>query len=428
MGQGETRSTSANIAQPTTWLTNLMQGGTTSFAGKNVTPDTAFATSTVYAAIRVLTDAIGSVRPVLYKEDADGNRQAAKDSPVWGMLTQEPNPEMAVGEFYELLMAHLNLWGNAFIYKMRPVANGPVRELWPIDPRRVRVKRENGDRLFDIIDPTGFSTQVTTNERDILHIRAVGAAEGLYGLSPIQQARQRVGVNIAQEEFIGRLYGNDATPSGILSTPSTLGPEAAERLRANWNALHKGPGKTGNIAVLEDGVEWQSLGAPLTDLQWIESQRFGVQEIARIFHLPAWMLNESSGDSLTYSNTETAWTHFVRASLIPWITKFEQSIKRDPDIIIDPNVCVEFNLNQLLRGDQFVRYQAYELGIKAGWLKPNEVRVLENLNPIDGLDEAALPGQTRITEKVEPAQGADTIATTTTPAQDSNAADESAPQ
>lgn len=385
--QGFEQRATSTLREPADWLWDAF-GGTPTFTGKRVTVETALALIPVYAAVRALAESVGSLPLTVYRE-LDRGREKARDSRLWYLLHEEPNPEMAAHEVWENITGHLNLWGNGFLYKARNGA-GQVVELWPLPPDRIKVGRVEGQRIFEITQED--NSVVVGNERDILHIRAFGT-DGLVGLSPITQARQGLAVVMAQEEFQGRFYANNANPGGFLAAPGTLGDDASKRLKANWEASHKGLENVAKVAVLEEGITWQQTGLPFEDQQFVETQKMGIAQVARLFRVPPSKINAESGGSLTYSTTELENLAFVTDSLRPWLIRIERALKRDGDIRIEKDLYPEFLVDALLRGDIKTRYQAHAIAIASGFKNRNEVRVEENLTWVDGLDtfELSLP-------------------------------------
>lgn len=377
---GERRDVST-LANPSDALISALTGSP-SFTGRSMSADRALGLPAVFAAVRLLAESVGALPFVAYHESANG-RVRAPDSRLWTLIHDEANPEMAAGELWEIVTGHLNLWGNAYIYKERD-ARGFVTALWPILPSRVRVGRDRGEKVYEI--QNGGEIAAGT-DRDVLHVRAFGTT-GLVGLSPIEQLRQSLALADAQQEFSTRFYANNAQPGGILTLGAgrMLDDEGIKRLRASWDAAHKGLDNAGKVAVLEEGTEWQPLTIPMGDQQFIEQRRFSVQEVCRIFRIPAWMLGESAGDSLTYSNVEAQADAFVKWSLLPWLRRLEGSVRRDGDLTYEQGITAKFSVDALLRADAATRSAFYASGIQNGWLSPNEARESEDRNPVEGLD------------------------------------------
>jgi HK97 family phage portal protein len=388
---GEFRQTS-NLKEPADWLWDAFVPQRT-FAGKSVTPESALSVVPVFAAVRALAEGVGKLPLVVYR-DLDRGRERATNSRLWRLLHDEPNDEMAAGDLWETVVAHLNLWGNAYLYKERS-RDGRVVGLWPIKPSRVVVGRLSGARVFQVTSPdTIFGVDKgdvehlsAGTERDILHIRML-SLDGLVGLSPISQARNMIGNAMGAEEYQGRLYANNGRPSGVLSTDRKLSPEAATRLAARWQQAHGGLENAAKTAVLEEGVSWQTIGMPPEDQQFVQSQNFGVAQVARLFRVPPSKINAEKSGSMTYSTVEQENLDWATDSLWPQCDRVERALRRDGDVMaagLGP-VYPEFHLDALLRSDPKTRADIQAVRIRAGNMSPNEARIQEGEPTVDGLD------------------------------------------
>jgi HK97 family phage portal protein len=374
----------SGLGQPGDWLKDALTGGQT-FSGKTVTIEGSLALVPVYSAVSLLAGATGSLPLIVYRRLGEDGRERAHTHRTWPLLHDQPNPEMAADEVWELVMAHLLLWGNAFIAKIRDNF-GVVTELWPLRPNRVQVGRDNQGNRYFVVDGNG-----RYDNRDILHIRGLGT-DGLVGLSPVQQARQMLAGAMALEEFTGDFWANDAQPGVVLSHPNKLSPDAAKNLKASWDAAHKVKGKT---AVLEEGITVERLTMPLEDAQFIETQKFNDLRVAQLFRIPPFYLGAASGDSLTYSNAETQGIDFVRWSLRRWLIRIEGALLRDPSLFLQgQRFYPEFLVDSLLRADTAVRYGAYKTALDGQFLTVDEVRELENRAPIKPADQPQQPANT----------------------------------
>jgi HK97 family phage portal protein len=217
---------------------------------------------------------------------------------------------------------------------------------------------------------------------EIFHMRGL-SSNGIVGLSPLSAAREVIGAAIATQAYGSRLFSNDARPGGILEHPGKIGEDAAVRLRQSWTAAHSGVGNSHKVAVLEEGMTFKALSMSAEDSQFLQTREFQVGEIARIFRIPPHMIGDLK--RATFSNIEQQAIEFTTHTIRPWLVRWEQAIARD--LIPDGEVFAEHNVDALLRGDLSGRYAAYAVGIQNGWLSSNEIRSLENLNPIEGGDE-----------------------------------------
>lgn len=351
------------------------------YSGKSVSIDSSLELVPVYSAVSLLAGSVGSL-PLLVYRRLDVGRERATNHRMWKILHDQPNPHMAADELWELVMGHLCLWGNAFLGKVRD-SFGTVVELYPIQPSRVRVGADaNGNRFYVISNyVTGVDERYEA--ADILHIRAFGT-DGLVGLSPIQQARQILSTTSAMEEFSGTFWANNAQPAGVLTHPQRLSQEAVTNLAAGWKANHRGFSRSGSIAILEEGMKFEPLGMPLEDAQFIEAAKFGDLRVAQLFRIPPYMLGASSGDSMTYSNTEMEGIDFVRWSLRRWLVRIEGSLIRDESLFLQgQRFYPEFLVDGLLRSSTQERYAAYSVALGGqSFMSVEEVRDRENLPPL----------------------------------------------
>lgn len=368
----------------------------TSSSGQVVTTQSAMSTVPVYAAVSLLAGAIGSLPLKVYS--GDDPRTEARNARQWKLLHDMPNDEMAADEFWELVASSLLLWGNAFIWKERDDLQ-TVSQLWVIDPSRVQVSREPqaggvSKRVFWLDGRAGKA-----DEQDILHIRGLGT-DGLVGYSPIQQARNRLGVEMAREEFAGSFWRNGTFAGAVLEHPNKLSEGAIERLKTQIREK-SGTLKAGEALILEEDMKWKSLGMPLGDAQFVEQANLGRLEVAILYGLPPHRLGASTEESLTYTNAEWEGLDFVKWSLRRWLIRIENSLRRDPGIFPSPGLTPEFLVDALLRADTRSRYEAYKIGIDGGWLSVKWVQETENLN----IPEEDLPEKEEPEIVVAPANG-----------------------
>ena len=362
----------STLREPDDTIRTAFGGGTTA-SGQTVSIRNSLGLIPVHSAVSQISTAIGSLPLNVYRRLDNGDRERARSHRAWSMLHDFPNPEMAADEVWEIVTVHLNLWGNAFIWKRRD-SLGVVREIWPLSPSRFQVHRKKGKRLF-IVDG---KLEEPVTETDILHIRGL-SLDGIVGLSPIQEAREALGVMKAQGDFQGRFLQGGGKPGVLLKHPSRLSDDAATRLERSFDATTPGSAK-----LLEEGMTAEKWTMPLEDAQFIESMQFSDLRVAQLFNLPPRRLGAKSGDSLTYATTESEGRDYVTYTLRRWMGRIENSIRRDQSIFTqgDRFFC-EFNADALMRGDTKNRYEAHEIGLRAKFLLPSEVRQMENLPQVD---------------------------------------------
>ena len=356
-------------------------GGTTS--GKAVTERSAMQMTAVYSCVRILAEAVAGLPLHLYKYNDDGGKEKAIDHPLYRLLHDEPNPEMSSFVFRETLMTHLLLWGNAYAQVIRNGKNEVVA-LYPLMPNKMSVDRDENGHLYytyyrgpdEAIKNKEFA--VTLQPSDVLHIPGLGF-DGLVGYSPIAMAKNAIGMAIACEEYGAKFFANGAAPGGVLEHPGTI--KDPQRVRESWQSTFGGSGNANKIAVLEEGMKYTPIGISPEQAQFLETRKFQINEIARIFRVPPHMVGDLEKSS--FSNIEQQSLEFVKYTLDPWVIRWEQSIQR---ALLSQGekaeYFVKFNLEGLLRGDYQSRMNGYAIGRQNGWMSANDIRELENLDRI----------------------------------------------
>jgi HK97 family phage portal protein len=331
----------------------------------------------VYACVRVLAETIASLPLLTYRRTPKGKERASTHE-LYRLLHDQPNSEMSAFEFREALVGHVCLWGNAYAEIERDT-RGRIVGLWLMRPDRMTIER---------VDPIGLVyhyrlTDGTTRKlpaRQVLHIRGMGG-DGIVGYSPIALAGQAIALAMQTEQYGSRFFSNDSRPGGVLQTSGKLSDEASKRLKESWEASHRGGGNAWRVAVLEEGLSWQQIGLPPEDAQFIETRKYQLSEIARLFRVPAHLIGDL--ERSTNNNIEHQSLEFVQYTLAPWLVRIEQAIHR---ALIDEReqstVYVEHLIDGLLRGDIASRYRAYAVGRQWGWLSADDVRERENMNPL----------------------------------------------
>ena len=356
-------------------------GGSTS--GKMVNERSAMQMTAVYACVRILAEAIAGLPLHLYKYTDDGSKEKALDHPLYLLLHDEPNPEMSSFVFRETLMTHLLLWGNAYAQIIRN-GKGDIIALYPLMPNRMTVDRNEAGQLYYQYTrstddaPTMKGSTVVLMPSDVLHIPGLGF-DGLVGYSPIAMAKNAIGLAIATEEYGAKFFANGAAPSGVLEHPGTV--KDPQRLRDAWMSQFGGSSNSGKVAVLEEGLKYTPISISPEQAQFLETRKFQIDEIARIFRVPPHMVGDLEKSS--FSNIEQQSLEFVKYTLDPWVMRWEQSIQRSlfaPDE--KRQYFVKFNVEGLLRGDYQSRMQGYATARQNGWMSANDIRELENLDRI----------------------------------------------
>ena len=360
-------------------------GGSTS--GKAVTERTAMQMTAVYSCVRILAEAVAGLPLNLYHYLPDGGKEKSYDHPLYRLLHDEPNPEMSSFVFRETLMTHLLLWGNAYAQIIRN-GKGEVVALYPLMPNKMTVDRDKDGRLYYSYNhsseesPTMEGSTVILRPSDVLHIPGLGF-DGLVGYSPIAMAKNAIGMAIACEEYGAKFFANGAAPGGVLEHPGTI--KDPQRVRESWQSTFGGSGNSNKIAVLEEGMKYTPIGISQEQAQFLETRKFQINEIARIFRVPPHMVGDLEKSS--FSNIEQQSLEFVKYTLDPWVIRWEQSIMRTLLSTDEKKqYFVKFNLEGLLRGDYASRMSGYATARQNGWMSANDIRELENLDRIPAED------------------------------------------
>ena len=347
----------------------------TSLAGKSVTPTSAIQVSAVYACVRVIAETVASLPLHVYEATDSGSRKAG-EHPLYRLLHDEPNTEMTSFVWRETMLSHLLLYGNSYCQIIRSGRNKIVG-LYPLLPDRMTVDRDGRGRLTYTYTTSDGKIAWLAPE-DVLHIPGLGF-DGVMGYSPIALEKAAIGLGIAAEEYGSKFFANGARPSGILTHPNTVKDPAA--LRASWNAAYGGSGNASRVAVLEEGMSFTPLSIPNNEAQFLETRKFQVTEICRIFRVPPHMIGDL--ERATFSNIESQNISFAVHTIRPWLVRIEQAINKT---LIPENekgrFYAQFNIDGLMRGDYKSRMEGYAIARQNGWMSANDIRALENLNPI----------------------------------------------
>ena len=350
-----------------------------SASGKTVNPRNAVQVSTVYACVRVIAETIASLPLAVYEETEGGSRKATEHQ-LYRLLHDEPNPEMTSFIMRETMLTHLLLWGNSYSQIIRSGRN-KIIGLYPLLPDKMEVDRDSKGTLTYTYSTTEGMT-VALQPTDVLHIPGLGF-DGIMGYSPIALEKNAIGLGIAAEEYGSRFFQNGARPSGILTHPNTV--KDPKRLRESWNAAYGGSSNGSKVAILEESMTFTPISMPNNEAQFLETRKFQVEEICRIFRVPPHLIGNL--DRATYSNIEHMSIDFAMHTIRPWLVRIEQAMNRA--LFTDNekgHFYVQFNIDGLMRGDYKSRMEGYSIGRQNGWLSANDIRALENMNPISDED------------------------------------------
>lgn len=354
-----------------------------STSGKNVNEFTAMQTTAVYACVRILSETLAALPLQLYRYTA-GGKERVYDHPLYHLLHDEPNPEMTSFIFRETLMSHLLIWGNAYAQIIRDRL-GRVQGLYPLRPDKMTVCRDESGQIYYIYTKTTDENpaikpygQVPLRKDEVLHIPGLGF-DGLVGYSPIAMARNAVGMTMACEEYGASFFANGASPSGVLEHPGVLKDPA--KVRDSWNAVYQGSANAHKVAVLEEGMKYQQIGIPPEEAQFLETRKFQLNEIARLYRIPPHMIGDLEKSS--FNNIEQQSMEFVKYTLDPWVIRWEQAMQKALFLPEEKKqFFLKFNVNGLMRGDYESRMTGYSIGRQNGWLSANDIREMEDMNPV----------------------------------------------
>ena len=344
-------------------------------AGKSVTARSAIQVSSVYACVRVIAETVASL-PLHVYENTDSGSAKALGHPLYRLLHDEPNGEMTSFVLREVMLSHLLLWGNSYSQIIRSGRNHIVG-LYPLLPDRMEVDRDNAGILTYTYTTTEGRT-VRLAPEEVLHIPGLGF-DGVIGYSPIALEKSAIGLGIAAEEYGSKFFANGATPAGVLTHPNTVkNPKA---LRESWNAAYGGSANANRVAILEEGLHFERISMPNNEAQFLETRKFQVSEICRIFRVPPHLVGDL--EHATFSNIEHQSISFGVHTIRPWLVRIEQSMNRA--LFSDKEkgrFFVRINMDGLMRGAYKERMEGYAIARQNGWMSANDIRELENMNPL----------------------------------------------
>ena len=361
-------------------------------SGIDVTADSAIRMSTVYACVRLLGDTISSLPLGAYVRRGRARISYAAaygETPYW---VNTPNPETSRIEFYEQVISSLNIHGNAFVLTVRD-DNNEVVEVYCLNPDDVRIRRlrPNEPLVYEVQtrDEQGSYTQILT-KNEMLHIPLFRLPGSHYGLGPIAAARLTIGAAMAADTYAAAYFGNAANPGGVIEVPGELTEEQAQDIGRDWNITHTGPYRAGKIGVLSGGASFKPLTLNAQDAQLLDTRRFNVEDIARLFRVPISLLGHPVAGAMSFASVEAQNLSFVQHSLRPLLERLEQAFST---LLPESDGFIKFNLDALLRGTTLERYEAYTKGLREGFLSLNDVHAMEDMAPIADGDNYRVPLQ-----------------------------------
>ena len=379
-------------------------------AGVRITADTALYSTVVLSCVRILGESVASLPLNLYKKLPDGGKELQENNPLFEVLHSTPNSWQTSYEFFEQLMLHVTLHGNAYAY-IKSGSKGAVTELIPLHPSRMQVERlENGRLRYRYSEEYG-KQKIYSQDR-VMHVRWL-SDDGVVGMVPVQLSQDAIALSRACEIHGASYFGQGARPGVVLETDQVLEQSSASALRENWERMHRGAANASRTAVLMGGLKAHEIGNSNVDSQFLESRRFQVEEVCRIFRIPPHLVGDLSRSS--FSNIEQQSIDFLQHTLQPWLNRLQAVIARD--IIGDDSLFAEFDPRQMLRGDVAARGSYYTTLWNLGVTSINELRAWESLNPIpegdqrfvqlnmQTVDEAQSKGEVAVKQAADVLQG-----------------------
>ena len=343
-----------------------------------VTERAAIQIASVYACVRVLSESLASLPLQVYRKTDERNAERSTDSPVSQLLGYQPNGYQTPYIYKETGQLQAVLWGNSYAWIQRQRNGGTPVALHPLPAWEVTPELRDGVKTY-------WWNGQTINDHDMLHIPAIGW-DGCKGVSPISLMRVTLSTTKSADTFSNQFYQNGTRLSGVLEHPSKLGEQALSNLKSAWTDAYSGAANAWKVAVLEEGMKFNPFTMPLEDAQFIETRKFQINEIARMFRVPPHMIADL--DKATFSNIEHQSIEFVKYTMTPWLVRWEQEINRKLFSTTERQAgyFVKFNLNSLMRGDIKSRYEAYATGRNGGWLSVNDIREKEDMNAVEDGD------------------------------------------
>ncbi len=367
------------------WVKKYIQQFTTS-SGVVVNETTAMNCAVIWACVKIISEDVAKLPLLLYKRDGDRKRRATEHS-LYDVLHNQANPYMTDFEYRETITGHLALRGNAFSFIERDGA-GDVIALWPLRPDRMTVSQDKDGKLwYDYVKTNGQPERYSPDK--ILHIRTL-SGDGLIGYSPITQARHSIGLALAAEKYGASFFANDARPSIVLKHPASLSEDAQDRLRNGWSEQYGGPNR-GKPAVLEEGLDIASIGMSNDDAQFLGTREFQVVEMCRWYRMQPHKVMHLL--HATYSNIEHQNIEYHQDTMMPYLVRIEKRMGMSLLTVSErrEGYYVEHLVEGLLRGDTKTRYDSYAVARQNGWMSANDIRRLENMDPVDGGDVYLVP-------------------------------------
>ena len=387
----------SSLATPEKWLVDYFSGGgIETSAGVRVTSSTAMYFVAVFACVNILSRTVGSLPLYLYRRLPNGGKEKARKHPLFNLVRYLPNPEMTAMRYRSSLQGHLATWGNNYSYidwELSGRNAGYPKAIWPIRPDRIQVERVNGElvyRYYPSSDDKKLNTEGFVIPKGyMLHIPGFGY-DGIMGYSPITLAREAIGLGLATEEFGSRFFGSGTHPGLIVEHPDKLSAQGHSNLKKSLTDTYSGLGNSHRLMLLEEGMKANKIVVDPKDSQFLETRKFQINEIARLFLIPPHMIADL--DRSTNNNIEHQGIEFIENTMLPWFVLWEQEYSRallrsdERD-----EYFFQFDIDYRMRGDLAAQTAYFSAGKQWGWLSTNDIREIKNMNPVEGGDLYMVP-------------------------------------
>ncbi len=375
-----------SIATPEKWLVDWVNGGYETNAGVAVDEFTAMNYAAFFCGINILAGTLMQTPLFLYRRDKNGGRSKATDRRLYKLLHNRVNPKMTAARWLQTMGGHILTWGNCYSQIIWG-GDGEVKELRPIRPDHIRIESINGKVVKKYVPRNG--EQYTFKDGELLHIPGFGF-DGIQGYSLVRLARESIGMGMAVDEFGARFFGHGANMGGVFSLKGRLNPDRRKEVKEDLRKKYQGLGKSHDVLVLEEDATYTRIGIPPEDSQFLQTRKFQTLEIARWLNMPPHMLKDM--EQAKFANMEQNATEFVTITMGPWYRLFEtelglQLLRQEEE----DEYYFKFNADALKRGDTLTRGRSYSIGRQWGWLSANDIRELEDMDPIPNGDVYLVP-------------------------------------
>ena len=349
-----------------------------SASGMTVNEDTSLKLSAVYACVRLISDTVSTL-PYDQFIRRDGQRFPYRPKDGW---VGRPSMEMPPTTFWKQVLISLLLDGNAFVLITR--SGNEIVELTPLNPKQVRIEKENGRKVYVIAENR------RVGDDQMLHVTEMLMPGQLRGVSRIEQAKESLGLGLALEEYAAQFFGNGAYAGGVLEFPDKLSPEQRKEIRETWNSVHQGPRRAHRVGMLWGGGKFNPLTVDPSASQLVDQRKFAVEEVARIFRVPPFMLGVSENAAMAFASIEQQQLFFRQHTIQPYVQIIEDHFQQ---LLENPSTFLKFNMSSIVRADLGTRYSSYNTALLAGFMSVNDVRRLEDMGPVDDGDQYRVPLQ-----------------------------------